>query len=149
MNETFAALGHLFLQSVPTIVFFIILTIYLDRVFFKPMSRILEKRREATDGVRQLAQQAFEAAEKKGSELEHALQIARSQLHQEHEAMRRQWSEEQARAIADARQAADREIQNAKREIAAEAERAEHDLAAQVDELSNRIQQRVLTRRAA
>lgn len=149
MDETLKALGHLLVQAIPTILFFILLTVYLDRVFFKPMAKILDRRREATEGVRELARQAFEAADKKGNELEHALQIARSQLHQEHEALRRQWSDEQAKAIADARAEADRSIQAARQQIAAEVEQAQNQIAAQVEDLSRRIAENVLARRAA
>ena len=59
MDSTLKALGDLLVQAVPTIVFFIILTVYLKYVFFKPLAKILEQRREATEGVRELARRAF------------------------------------------------------------------------------------------
>jgi len=149
MDSTLKALGDLLVQAVPTIVFFIILTVYLKYVFFKPLAKILEQRREATEGVRELAQRAFEAADRKNSEFEHALQIARSELHQEHEALRRQWSDEQAEIIAKARAEADQKIQIARQQIALEVERAEAELEARVDRLTDQIVQSLTTRRAA
>lgn len=149
MDSTLKALGDLLVQAVPTIVFFIILTVYLKYVFFKPLAKILEQRREATEGVRELARRAFEAADRKNSEFEHALQIARSQLHQEHEALRRQWSDEQAEIVAKARAEADQKIQAARQQIALEVERAEAELEAKVARLSDQIVQSLTARRAA
>lgn len=149
MDSTLKALGDLLVQAVPTIVFFIILTAYLKYVFFKPLAKILEQRREATEGVRELARRAFEAADRKNSEFEHALQIARSQLHQEHEALRRQWSDEQAEIVAKTRAEADQKIQAARQQIALEVERAEAELEAKVARLSDQIVQSLTTRRAA
>ena len=149
MEATLKALGDLLLQAIPTVVFFVLLTVYLKYVFFRPVARILEERRKATEGVRELAQRAFEAAEKKSSEFEHALHIARAELHKEHEALRRQWSEEQAQAIAKARAEADIRVQAAKQQIAEEAARAEADLDARIETFSRQIEDAVLVRRAA
>lgn len=149
MEATLKDLGDLLVEAIPTIVFFILLTVYLKHVFFKPMARILEERKRATEGVRELARKAFEAADKKNAEFEHALQIARSELHQEHEALRRQWSEEQAQIIAKARTEADQKIQLAKQQIALEVERAEAALDARVDALSEQIVDSLTARRAA
>lgn len=149
MEATLKDLGELLVEAIPTILFFILLTVYLKHVFFKPMARILEERKKATEGVRELARRAFEAADKRSSEFEHALQIARSELHQEHEALRRQWSEEQEQIIAKARAEADEKIQIAKQQIALEVEKAEAVLDAKVDALSEQIVQSLTARRAA
>jgi F-type H+-transporting ATPase subunit b len=149
MDQTLQSLGKLLIEAIPTILFFVFLTIYLRAVFFKPMGKILEERRRATEGVRELAQKAFESAEKKGTEFEHALQIARVQLHQEHEALRRRWSEEQAAQLAQARAEADRKIQEARREIAEEVDRAQAQLNLQVESLGEQIANSLLRRRAA
>lgn len=149
MDATLKAIGDLLVQAVPTIFFFILLTVYLQYVYFKPLARILGERRKATEGVRELARRAFEAADKRHAEFEHALQIARAELHQEHEALRRQWSEQQAELIAKARAEADQKIQHARLQIAREVERVEAELNAKVDQLSEDIVQSVTRRRAA
>ncbi len=149
MDATLKALADLLLEAVPTIVFFLFLTFYLKSVFFKPMARIMEERRRQTEGVRELARRAFEEADKKTAEFERALQIARAQIHAEHEALRRQWSDEQAAAVAQARAAADEQIQQARAEIGQEVERAQAALDARVEELSTRILNSVTARRAA
>ncbi len=149
MEETLQALGDLLLKAAPTIIFFALLTVYLKYVFFKPLANILEERKRATEGVRELAQRAFAAANQKTTEFERALQMARAELEQEHEALRRKWTDEQQEAIQKARAEADQDIQQAKRLIAEEAERAQAELSASVDALSDRIVNALLSRRAA
>ncbi|MBV8865599.1 MAG: ATP synthase F0 subunit B [Acidobacteriaceae bacterium] len=149
MEATLKALADLLLEAVPTILFFLFLTWYLKRVFFRPVAAILEQRRNETEGVRELARRAFEAADKKQSEFEHALQLARGEIYQEHEKLRRQWSDEQAQAIAQAREEVDRQIAEAKRQITAEAERAQQELDSKVEGLSEGIVNSLLSRRAA
>lgn len=149
MDATLHALAGLLIRSIPTIIFFILLTLYLKRVYFRPLARILEERRKATEGVREIAQRAFEAADKKTSEFERALQIARAELHQEHEALRQKWAQEQAEAIARTRAEVDKQIEDAKHQIALEVERAQADLDLRVGELSGQIVNSLLRRRAA
>jgi F-type H+-transporting ATPase subunit b len=149
MDATLHALAGLLIKSIPTILFFIVLTLYLKRVYFRPIARILEERRQATEGVREIARRAFEAADKKTSEFEHALQIARAELHQEFEALRQKWAQEQAEMIGRARTEAGRQIEEAKREIAQEADRAQSELDLRVEELSRQVVNSLLRRRAA
>ncbi len=149
MEATLKALADLLLEAVPTIIFFLFLTWYLKRVFFRPIAAILDQRRQETEGVRELARRAFEAADKKQSEFEHALQLARGEIYQEHEKLRREWSDEQAQAIAQAREEVDRQIAEAKKQIAAEAERAQAELDSKVESLSEGIVNSLLARRAA
>ena len=149
MEATLKALADLLIQSVPTIAFFLFLVWYLKRVYFRPVAAVLAERRRATEGTRELAQRAFEEADKKQSEFERALQLARGDIYQEHERLRRQWSEEQAQAIDNARAQVDAQITEARRRIAQEAERAQADLDKQIEGLSEGIVNTVLARRAA
>jgi len=149
MDATLHALGDLLIQAIPTAIFFILLTIYLQRVYFRPMARILEKRREETEGVRELARRAQEAADRKTSEFEQALALARADISKEHERLRQQWTDEQAARIAEARAEADRQIEQARLQIAEEVRKAEADAAASVNGLSEQIVNALLRRRAA
>lgn len=149
MESTLHALGQLLVQAVPTIIFFILLTFYLKVVFFRPVARILEERRKATEGARLLAQQAFDAADQKGAEFERAIHAARAQIHQEHEALRKKWSDEQNAAIARARAQAEAQVEAAKHAIEEEVRRAESTLDQQVESLSEQIVNSLTRRRAA
>ena len=149
MDATLHALGDLLIKAIPTAVFFIFLAIYLQKVFFHPMARILEERRRETEGVRELAARALEAAEKKTSEFETALQLARAEISKEHEKLRQQWIAEQTERISQARTEADRQIEEAKQQIASEVRKAEADMAMSIDALGEQIVHSLLRRRAA
>jgi F-type H+-transporting ATPase subunit b len=149
MEATLQGLAELLLKAVPTIIFFALLTLYLKHVFFKPLARILDERKRATEGVRQLAQQAFAAADQKASEFQRALQLARAEIEQEQEALRRKWNDEQVETIRTARAEADQKILEAKQQIADEVQRAQAELDATVESLSDQIVSSVLRRRAA
>src|SRR5690349_1859742 len=149
MEATLQALADLFVKAIPTIIFFALLAVYLKHVFFRPLARILDERKQATEGVRKLAEEAFAAADKKTSEFERALQMARAEIEREHEALRRAWTDEQREAIAKARAAADQTIQQAKQSISDEVKRAQAELDASIDMMSDRIVNSLLRRRAA
>jgi F0F1-type ATP synthase membrane subunit b/b' len=149
MDSTLQDLVALLEKSIPTILFFILLTLYLKKVFFQPMAKLLEERRKQTEGVRELAQRAFEAADKKKSEFERALDLARAEINQENEALRRQWAEEQAQVIARVRAEAGEQIEAAKRQIVSEVETAKGELDAVAERLSGQIVESLSRRRAA
>jgi F-type H+-transporting ATPase subunit b len=149
MEATLQQLAALLLKAVPTIIFFALLTVYLKHVFFKPLAKILEERKKATEGVRELAQRAFATADQKASEFQHALQLARAEMEQEHEALRRRWTDEQVETIQKARVEADQRILEAKQQIGDEVQRAQAELNATVEALSDRIVSSVMRRRAA
>lgn len=149
MDSTLHDLGNLFIESIPTVILFIIMTVYLKLTFFKPIGKILDERRSQTEGVRELANKAFDAAQGKEAEFERALQEARNKMYAEHESMRDQWEQEQQAALAKARAENDAQLAEAKRDIAAQMQGAEQELNAQVDGLSEEIAASVLRRRAA
>ncbi len=149
MDATLHDLAQLLIKAIPTIVFFIFLTIYLNATYFRPMAKVLEERRRQTEGSRELAQQAFDAADQKTSEFERALQLARNDISQENEALRREWEQEQAETLAKARAMTEARIAQAKAELGEEIERAKSTLDVNVDELSTRILEAVAGRRAA
>jgi len=149
MDSTLHALANLLIQAIPTVVLFVFLTFYLKTVYFRPLAKVLEERRKATEGVRELSQRAFEAADQKASEFERALQLARSEINKENEALRQRWVQEQNEAIAKARAEADARLGQAKAEIAEEAKRAQSELETSIQPLSEQIVQSLLQRRAA
>ena len=149
MEATLHALGELLLEAVPTIVFFIFLNLFLKQVYFKPLGQILEDRRKATEGVSELSRQAFETADRKSSEFERALQLARQEINAANEALRQQWTAEQSKAIEKARANADRRLAAARQGVDAEIAQADAELDLQLDSLSDSIIESLLRRRAA
>ena len=149
MDSTLHALANLLLQAIPTVIFFLFLTFYLKKVYFQPLAQVLEQRRRETEGVRELSQRAFEAADQKASEFERALQLARAEMNGENETLRQQWAREQMETVARARAEAGARVEQAKAEIAQETQRAQSELEASVQPLSEQIVQSLLRRRAA
>ncbi len=149
MDQTLKDLVDLLIKSIPTIVFFVLLTFYLQNVFFKPLARVLEERRRQTEGVRELARLATESADQKTSEFERAMNAARAQIHKENEAKRQAWLQEQQDELAKARVDAGLEMDAVKKQVADEVSHAEAELAANVGALADRIVAAVQTRRAA
>ena len=149
MDATLQALAALAVKAIPTVLFFIFLTHFLKRVYFLPVAKILEQRREQTEGLRELAQRAHEAADKKTSEFETAIQMVRGQILQENEAKRRQWAEEQTARVDEARAAAEKQLLTAKGQIAGELENAKANIAGDVAKISAQIENALLKRRAA
>ncbi len=149
MESTLHSLATLLVQAIPTIIFFLFLTVFLNATLFKPLGRVLEERRRSTEGTRALAEQAFAAADKRASEFEHALQLARGEIYAENEARRRQWAEEQAKELERARAEAERSVNEARQAIGQEMSAAQAELDSQVHALSERIIDTLLHRRAA
>lgn len=149
MSSTLQALADLLIRSVPTIIFFIVLTYYLKYMFFRPLQKVLDERRRATEGVRGLASEANEAADRQLSEFEQALQRARNEIYKYNDDLRRQWNEEQLMLLDQARAEAAEKLKAAKQLINEELEAAEAELRASVEPLSEEIIQTLLRRRAA
>lgn len=139
MDPTLKALTELLLHAVPTIICLILLTAYLKYVFFRPLDKVLRKRHEETEGVRHLAEKAFADVDYKTSKFEQALMAAKLEVYREQEAQRKQLLAEQAKAIAEAREAAETRIQEARRELSEEAERATAEMGVQAHELSKQM----------
>ncbi|MBV8477323.1 MAG: ATP synthase F0 subunit B [Acidobacteria bacterium] len=149
MTSTLLSLRDLLISAIPTIFFFVFLSIYLNVMLFRPIAKILEERKKATEGVRDLARRAYEAAESMTSQYQSALNLARAEIHQEHEALRRQWSEEEAAAMAKVRIESELQIQNARREIALEVQQEEAAAEKCAELLSESVVATLLQRRAA
>jgi len=148
MDSTLKALATLAVQAIPTVVFFIFLTFYLKRVYFLPVSRILEERRRQTDGVRDLARRAHEAADQKTSEFETAIQLVA------HNSCRRtkDCAANGPTSIlkrSPTPRGGRQQMTDAKAQIARELEAARSEIDSSVDRLSSQIVDSLLKRRAA
>ncbi len=51
MGQTFQQLGHLFLETIPTVVLVYLLFVILDRILFRPLTAVMKKRDEMTVGA--------------------------------------------------------------------------------------------------
>jgi len=146
MDQTLKALGDILLQALPTFFLVIALYVYLSRVFFRPLGKVLEARREAIEGVRSRAEATLRQAEQKMAEYEAALQAARSEIYREQEIERRKNQELLAERLKQARDRAHAQLAEARERIAHDVEQAKTSIAAESESLAEQIIHLVLER---
>lgn len=149
MEATLQALGGLLIKAVPTFLLVILLHLYLKWTFFGPLARVLEQRRQATEGARQKAEELLARAAAKTAEYEEALRAARNRLYLEQEAARQQWRQQHLEAVRAAREDARRMVEEARGQLEAELEIARRELEVSSRALAGRIARNLLSGRAA
>jgi len=143
------ALGGILLRAIPTFLLVVLLNLYLKRVFFKPLEKVLRRRYDATEGARKHAQLNLEQAAAKTAQYEDAMRAARAQLYHAQEEMHRQMQEHQGAVIAEARTRAEASVKAAKSQLAADVTTTKTTLAAQGEALASQIAESILGRSAA
>src|SRR5689334_2565386 len=149
MEETLRALGEILLKAVPTFVLVFALYLYLSRMFFRPLEKVLQRRYEATEGARKLADESLAKAAAKTAEYEAAMRAARGEVYNELGQLRRQLQADHAAAIDKARQEAEGQINAAKAALQQEASHLKQQLAGESDALATQIVESILRGRAA
>jgi F-type H+-transporting ATPase subunit b len=141
MGETFSQLGHLFLQTIPTVIFVFLLYFILDRIFFRPVTAVLKKREEATVGALARSRELGATAEGKARGYEEAFQAAREEVYRQREAARRASQGERDAVLRQARSRSDDMIQDAQAALAAEVTRVKGELEIACQSLAEEISQ--------
>ena len=144
METTLHALGGILLKALPTFLLVILLHFYLKRVFFRPLEQVFDKRYEASEGARRLAELTLEKASQKASEYQARIRAARSDIYKGQEEFRRKWRQEHAAALAEARHNARQVIEEARAQLAAEAVEAGQALRAESEALADQIARSIL-----
>ncbi len=136
MGQITTQLGHLFAQTIPTVVFVLFLLAFLDRLFFKPLSQTLDARARATSGALAEARQQAVTAEERLREYEREVQAARQEIyHYRQEARNRALSEREGR-IQEARRHAESLVKDAQADLEREAAMAKITLRTAVESLA-------------
>src|SRR5712691_11096254 len=148
MDQMLHDLGGILLKAIPTIILLLVLYFYLKAMLFGPLDRILQQRRELTEGARKAAEHSLEAAERKTREFEAKLREARGQVYKEQEEIRRKLLEEQASQLAQAHTKSEAGVKDAKQGLAAESAAARTSLVASSEALADRIVASLMTGRA-
>ena len=136
MGEIASQLGQLLVQSIPTIVFVLFLVAFLNRLFFKPLSRTLDARAKATSGALAEAREQTDSAEARFAEYEKAILDARQRIYQHREDVRRDALGERDSRIHEARSHADSMVNEAQRSLEKEAVLAKVELQTSVESLA-------------
>jgi F-type H+-transporting ATPase subunit b len=149
MDATLRALGEILLKAVPTFLLVLLLYAYLTRVFFRPLERVLQRRYEANEGARKLAEESQGKATAKMVEYEAAMRAARGEVYQELGKLRAQLQAERNAGLEAARKQAETQIAAAKTGLEREVAVLKQDLAGQSDLLATQITESILGRSAA
>ncbi len=149
MDETLHQLEGLLLGSVPTIFLFLLIVILYRLLVYGPLTRVLNERRERTEGAIEQADAAMAAAAAKTQEYEAQLRAARSRIFQARQLKQQQWTRERDNAIAEAHAAAQRQVEEAKSALQAQTDASHTTIKDSIDELANEILAAVLPKSSA
>ena len=149
MEQTLQALGGILLKAIPTVILLIILHFYVKAVLFGPLDRVMQKRRELTEGARKTAEDSLAAAARKADEYEAKLRDARAAVYKQQEEIRKRWLDEQAQHVADARARSESTVKAAREAIAVDAAAARKSLQDTSEAVADQIVATVLGRKAA
>ena len=149
MQETLHALGEILQKASITVVLLIILHFYLKAVLFGPLDRVMQKRRELTEGARKTAEDSLAAATRKADEYEAKLRDARAAVYKQQEEIRKRWLEEQAQQVAEARSRSEGTVKAAREAIAQDVAAARKSLQDTSAAVADQIVATVLGKRAA
>ncbi len=131
-------------SAIVTILYLIILYIFMSRFFFGPIVRVLNERHRLTEGRLDEAHKRMAQAEQKAAEYENALKAARAEAYRRQEAVREKALTEKAEVVTKAKIEAEKAVQEGRARIAAEAAGARESLAVEVDNLAKELATSIL-----
>ena len=132
-------LEQLLVQSIPTIVFVLFLVAFLNRLFFKPLSRTLDARAKATRGALADARDHADQADAKLHEYDQNIQSARQEIYQHREEARRKSLSERDSNVQAARVRADEMVNEAQADLDKQTALAKSELMTAVEALANEV----------
>jgi len=144
MGETLKQLGGLLLGAVPTVILVTLLYGLYSNIVHKPLGRVLQERRNKTEGAIEKSRADIAAAEARTAEYEQRLREARAKVFHAQEARRKAALDARAAAVAEARNRAQAQVQAAKKDIEKDREAAQAGLQSEAAALAKEIVRRVL-----
>lgn len=139
MEQMLQSAGALLIQALPTFFVVVLLHWYLKTTLFQPLEKVLAQRHSETQGAREKASAALQAAEAKVAEYDAKLRAARTEIYQEQETWRRKLLDEQTAAVTKAREESQLQIAAAKQDIAAQVDAARLTLNREAESLADQI----------
>lgn len=129
---------------VVTILYVIVLYIFLNRFFFGPITRILHQRRELIEGRLEDARKRMEHVELRTSEYELALRNARTEAYRQQEVLREHALAEKAELIARAKAEAEKTVQEGRARLGAQAQSVRKQIESDIDGLAKKLTTAIL-----
>jgi F0F1-type ATP synthase membrane subunit b/b' len=131
------------------IAFVLLLSVLLDRLLLRPVTRVMSEREGAIRSARELAEASRARAQSAADELDTKTRSARAEIYRQMEEKRRAALERRAEIVADTRREVERVLADATRRVRAQATAARAQLERDADALATIIVERVLGRKAS
>jgi F-type H+-transporting ATPase subunit b len=144
MDQTLQQLGELLLGAVPTVILVTLLYVLYKVIVHKPLRRVLDERRNKTEGAVEKSKADIAAADARTSEYEQRLREARAAVFRAQEAKRQAALQARTNALNEARNKARAQVQAAKGDIENHRLAAEQGLQSEAAGLAQEIVRRVL-----
>lgn len=144
MDQTLQQLGGLLLGAIPTVILVALLYALYTQIVHKPLRRVLEERRNKTEGAIEKSRADIAVADARTSEYEQRLREARAAVFRSQEARRQAAMQARTNAVGEARNRAQAQVQSAKKDIEADRVAAQSGLQAEVATLAQEIVRRIL-----
>jgi|SRR5580704_12317800 F-type H+-transporting ATPase subunit b len=144
MDPLLKQVGELLLGAIPTIVLLLLLYALYTSLVGKPLKRVLEQRREHTEGAIIKARADIAAAEARTQEYEQRIRDARLAIFKAQEARRQAAQKARAAAVAEARERAQQQIREARAAIEQDMIAARQSLQGEAERLAADIIRTIL-----
>lgn len=144
MDQTLNQLGELLLGAVPTVILLALLYALYTTIVHRPLRRVLDERRNKTEGAVEKSKADIAAADARTSEYEQRLREARAAVFRAQEARRQAALQARSNAMNEARTKAQAQVQAAKAGIESDRAAAEKGLLGEAEALAREIMRRVL-----
>ncbi|HEY4901768.1 MAG TPA: hypothetical protein VIH91_13220 [Terriglobales bacterium] len=144
MHPLLKQVGELLLGAIPTAVILLLLYALYTTLVGKPLKKVLEQRRERTEGAVLKARADIAAAEAKTQEYEQRLRDARLAIFKAQEARRQVAQKARAAAVAQARERAQGQIREARVSIEQDMVAARQSLQGESERLASEIIRTIL-----
>jgi F0F1-type ATP synthase membrane subunit b/b' len=131
------------------IAFVLLLSVLLDRLLLRPVTRAMSQREGAIRSAREMAEASRARAHMAADELETKTRAARAEVYRQMEEKRRVALEARAEIVADTRREVERSLADAILRLRAQATAARAQLERDADALATIIVERVLGRKAS
>ena len=132
------------LSMLVTVLYVIILYLFLSRFFFSPVTQILTKRRQLIEGRLEESRKRIEVVEKRTEEYEQAMRTARSDAYRQQETDRDKALSEKAELLAKAKREAETAVQEGRSRLVSEAEAARKKISGDLDSLAKKLTTAIL-----
>jgi F-type H+-transporting ATPase subunit b len=144
MDEILNQLGGLFIGSVPTIVFFLLLVVAYGLLVRRPLDAVLTERRKRTSGAIEQAKAAIGQAENETAIFEEKLRAARNELFNARAARLKQWAAERDHALEQARTETQAKVSAARLTLEQSASAGRQQIESMSGELSAQVLKAIL-----